>query len=371
MLCTFQEMKSVGQRNIRVYPHVIKFLISDGRLELAFKLFKEMQEFELNQKTKKQLKDQKMLSSLLIATTTREERFLDRNCQTRKVLPEIVENVLEFIAVRGLAISQELGDAISRAVRCFEEDYEMIFVDVQDIEGKSALIGKSGQTIVSKSDLERFIAKLQSFLVNSKCSVEEQYLREFLSKHGPFGVVIDGANVLLARSQKNHRQMTKLTEKNLSGVLMECHNRSFGYARSLIIVPSTMERRSNFTQSQFYKDMKELYDVHTIVMEDIKDDIAVILACLYNDVYLANTDLDANTELLTNDSLREHISLLGEHQLQFHLWLQSKQLKFSWGLDDQVLLHRATSPTPQSGKQWMLHLKNGQMLKIVRNFKAS
>lgn len=362
----FQELKIIGLRNIRIYSNIIKTLLDNDKLELAFKLFKEMQKEEFGQRSKKQLKDQKMLSSLLITTTKKAgHSYRGTAPLSRESLIAIVDNVLDYICVRGITVSSDLKDAILKTISCFEGEYRL--ENLEDHELQSQETCRSCDGGINEPDLETFITKLRTFSKSSEGLAENENLINLVKKHGPFDVVIDGANVMLARQDRNTKQLTKVTENNLIGVL-ECCKVSFSLNKSLVILPSKMARRSLFKYDQFYKEVQDLYDTEILIVENLKDDIAALLACLYNDALLVQTGLNGNTKLVTNDSLREHVSIVGEHQLRFHLWIQSKQMRFSWSWDDRIILRRSSLQILQkNNKAWLLPLTSGQLHKVVKN----
>ena len=323
-----------------------------------------MQKFELNQKSKKQLKDQDMLSSLLISASEKREECNGKSSEESRQLTESVNNVLDYIATRGITISNNLKSAILRIVDAFMKEYTVSIVSPGDRKSKETIDCIDG--FVNGHDIETFAALLRSYKKSPQLALEEETLRDFVAKHGPFSVVIDGANVMLASRGSGHKLLTKMNEDNIIDVL-ECYKRSFALRKTLVIIPSTMERRSMFMQSKFYNKLKDIYHAEIFIAENISDDVAVLLAALYNDVCLLDDGLNADTKVITNDSLKEHISVTGEQQFKFQSWLNLKQIKFSWDWDDNAILHSFASSTMKDSNNWSFKLKSGQIMEIFKS----
>ena len=328
--------------------------INDDNLDMAYRLFKEMQHYEFNQKTKKQFKDQGMLSSLLHSAAACD----DKHDEKEKFRVELVNNVLDYLSTRGIVISMVLRDAILKAMDAFNKDYSVEIVKRGQFNSNRK---EFHDAIVNEADIDKF-AKL--FRIAKKSFLaEEELLRDFVTKHGPFSTIVDGANVMLAGKGAATNQLTTLNEHNIIDTL-RCYKRLFHHGKFLIVIPSTMERRSMFSESLYYKQIKNECYAQIFVTDQIVDDIALLLATLYNDVCLIDDGLDPCTTLITNDSLREHLSITGEHQLKLKLWLQSKQLKFSWDSNNKIILNDNLLPIPKASGRWSLQLWDGQIMNV-------
>ena len=334
--------------------------ISYDNLDMAYQLFKEMQHYELNQKTKKQFKDQDMLSSLLHSAAARVRKCNEKHDENGKFQVELVDNVLDYLSTRGIVISIKLRDAIIKAINACTKDYSVEIVKRSQFSDERK---EFRGAVINEADIEKF-AKL--FRISKKSFlVEEERLRDFVTKHGPFSTVIDGANVMLAGKGSAANQLSTVNEQNMIDVL-RYYKRSFHRGKFLIVIPSTMERRSMFSESLCYKQIKNECYAEIFVTGQIVDDVALLLATLYNDVCLIDNGLNPSTTLISNDSLREHLSVSGKHQLQLKLWLQSKQLKFSWGCNDEIIIHDNLLAIPKASGRWSLQLWDGQIMNVCK-----
>ena len=362
----FQELKRNGIRNIRIYGHIIVALINDDNLGMAFRLFKEMQHYELNQKTRKQFKDQDMLSSLLSSAASGVEHYDGgHDDDDGSLRTEVVSNLFSYLHTRGITISPKLKNAIIKAITTFSKDFSMAINKRSDIKKESGGWNESNDCKVTGTDVEQFARLLRLTKKSSNFFVEEERLHDFVAKYGPFSAIVDGANVMLARKSTAKNNLTKIKEKNIFDVLAS-YRQLFHLDKSLIIIPSTMERRSMFTQSQCFERLQKEYHAKIFVAEEISDDVALLLATIYNDIYLRDEGLHPNTMLITNDSLRDHISVLAQDQFKFKLWLKSKQLYFTWDFNDEIVLDSTTLPIGMASGKWSLQLWNGEVMTVVK-----
>ena len=340
-------------------------LIKDDRLDLAFQLFKELQYFEFSQKTKKQFKDQEMLSSLLISAATEESKYIDKNNANRKLRSEMVCNVLQYLSTRRIVVSTTLKNAIMQAVNSFVEEYSLEIVNHGQFKREPQDLKEFKSDIANEADVESFVNLLSLSKKGFHYMVEEDLLRDLIAKSGPFSTIIDGANVMLASKDLVKNKHTKMNERNLID-LLHCYKQSFHLEKPLIILPSAMEKRSIFTKSTFFKQVSEEYYAEVFVTKHIADDVALLLATLYNDACLINRGLNPYTTLVSNDSLREHVSVAGQEQFKLNLWLQSKQLKFSWDFKDDIVIQDRSLPVSKASDNWSLHVCDGQVMEITK-----
>ena len=339
-------------------------LIKDDKLDLAFQLFKDLQHFELNQKTKKQFKDQEMLSLLLMSAATGGNRYIGKNDENRKLRTEVVCNVLQYLSTRRINVSTILKNAIMQVMNAFAEEYSMEIVNHNQFKREPQDLSEFKSDIVDEADIDNFVNLLSLSKKNVRYLVEEDLLRNLIAKSGPFSTIIDGANVMLASKDLFKNRRTKMNERNLID-LLHSYKQSFHLEKPLIILPSSMEKRSIYTKSQFFSRLSEEYHAEVFVAKHIADDVALLLATLYSDACLINRGLKPYTTLVSNDSLREHMSVARQDQFKLNLWLQSKQLKFSWDFKDEIVIHDRSLPVSEASDNWSLHVCDGQVMKIT------
>lgn len=350
---------AVKIRNIRIYPELIKKCTEKGKIELAFDLFEEMQQKELTQKTKKQVNDQEMLASLLKAATC----FKGERNETNDLSVMIFENILEYVKTRQLVASTVLERALSSCLNA-QPRFSVALLKQNEF-GDKTLQSKilQNEKTASKSDVECYISCIQAQVTMGS---ELAKLKEFVNDKGPFHVVIDGANVMLTDKSAMQRNQTKLWPENLSNLLQTYHSRTSD-ENIAIIIPGALERRAKFSQSPFYQQLKDSFSVHLCVVNDVSDDIAVLFTALRSELQWRSMNTTESVKIVSNDSLRDHISMIADEQWHFLNWIRSKQLTFSWNSSDEILL---TSPLSLSKDgvlhDWHIPLEDGRVISVKR-----
>ena len=346
-------------RNIRIYPELIKKCTEEGKIDLAFDVFKEMQQKELLQKTKKQVNDQEMLVSLLKAATC----LKGKQSGTNDLSAMISENILEYLKTRQLVASTALGLALSSCLNA-QPHFSIVLLKqntFDDATLKSNILEKK-ETAASK-DVEYFLTCIQSQVTLGN---ELKRLENFVNEKGPFHVVIDGANVMLTDKSTMNRNQTKLWPENLSN-LLENHCSKTKNENIALIIPSAIERRAKFSQSPFYQRLKDSFTVHLYVVDNFSDDIGVLLIALLSELHWLTTNQTESVKIVSNDTLREHISILAEQQWHFLDWIRSKQFTFSWNSSNEIFL---ISPLCLSKERvlhdWHIPLEDGRIMAVKR-----
>ena len=361
--CLFllKEMKRADLkiRNIRIYPELIKKCTEKAKIELAFDIFREMQHKELSQKTKKQVNDQEMLVSLLKAATCLKGKQSGSN--NHSVM--ISENILEYLKTRQLVASTALGLALSSCLNA-QPHFSIVLLKqdrFNDETLKSEILEK--RETASRSDVEYYITCIQSQVTMGN---ELKKLENFIKDKGPFHLVIDGANVMLTGKSTVNRTQTKLWPENLFSLLENYHSKTSDENIALII-PSAIERRAKFSQSPFYQRLKDSFSMHLYVVDNLSDDIGVLLTALHSELHWLTTNETKSVKIVSNDTLREHISMLADQQWHFLDWIRSKQFTFSWNSSNEISL---ASPLGLSNDRlihdWHIPLEDGRIMAVKR-----
>ena len=346
-------------RNVRIYPHVIKNLISNNQFEKAMDLFKEMQNFELSQKTKKPLQDQTLLIEIIYGYS---KHVLHEQCNKADVKmkesSELVYNMLDYLSDRCFVLSTALSDVIVSKLNQFNADFSIEPFERQRMMRRSHLNDET----LSDKDIEIFINHISMTIKDEMGKSEIEDVHKFIAVHGPFCNVIDGSNVLLSKGPGFQSIQTKFKPTNLLHLLKYCKN-ILDSGKSAIVMSSAIESRSMFSESKLYATLREKYEMEVLIVSHIPDDVALLLTCLFSCLHSSKHNSDV--KLITNDYLRDHISALGHHRWKFLNWIHSRHWKYSWDWNNKITLHN-NQPLLQKKSRWILPLDDGRNLLITK-----
>ena len=346
-------------RNVRIYPHVIKNLISNNHFEKAMDLFKEMQNFELSQKTKKPLQDQTLLVEIIYGYSKHVLHEQSNKADVKmKESSELVYNMLDYLSDRCFVLSTALSDVIVSKLNQFNADFSIEPFERQRMMSRSNLNDET----LSDKDIEIFINHISMTIKDEMGKSEIEDVHKFIAVHGPFCNVIDGSNVLLSKGPGFQSIQTKFKPTNLLHLLKYCKN-ILDSGKSAIVMSSAIESRSMFSESKLYATLREKYEMEVLIVSHIPDDVALLLTCLFSCLHSSKHNSDV--KLITNDYLRDHISALGHHRWKFLNWIHSRHWRYSWDWNNKITLHN-NKPLLQKQSRWILPLDDGRNLLIMK-----